>query len=74
MKIATQNLYSTFMAGGITRRMTNMELTGRAFYKASAPYASKGAYINFMTEDEGGPHRLCLWCELRAARTNKEEV
>ncbi len=25
----------------------------RAFFKASAPYASKGAYINFMTEDEG---------------------
>ncbi|MEW5976055.1 MAG: FAD-binding oxidoreductase [Acidobacteriota bacterium] len=25
----------------------------RAFFKASAPYASAGAYINFMTEDEG---------------------
>ena len=25
----------------------------RAFFKASAPYASKGAYVNFMTEDEG---------------------
>jgi FAD/FMN-containing dehydrogenase len=26
----------------------------RAFFKASAPYASAGAYINFMTEEEGG--------------------
>lgn len=25
----------------------------RAFFKASAPFASAGAYINFMTEDEG---------------------
>jgi FAD/FMN-containing dehydrogenase len=25
----------------------------RAFFKASAPYASSGAYVNFMTEDEG---------------------
>ena len=25
----------------------------REFFKASAPYASKGAYVNFMTEDEG---------------------
>jgi hypothetical protein len=25
----------------------------RAFFKASAPYASTGAYVNFMTEDEG---------------------
>jgi FAD/FMN-containing dehydrogenase len=25
----------------------------RAFFKASAPYASAGAYVNFMTEDEG---------------------
>jgi FAD/FMN-containing dehydrogenase len=25
----------------------------RAFFKASAPYASAGAYINFMTEEEG---------------------
>jgi len=24
----------------------------RAFFKASAPYASAGAYVNFMTEDE----------------------
>jgi len=26
----------------------------RAFFKASAPYASAGAYVNFMTEEEGG--------------------
>lgn len=26
----------------------------REFFKASAPYASKGAYVNFMTEEEGG--------------------
>jgi FAD/FMN-containing dehydrogenase len=26
----------------------------RAFFKASSPYASAGAYVNFMTEDEGG--------------------
>jgi FAD/FMN-containing dehydrogenase len=26
----------------------------RAFFKASAPFASAGAYVNFMTEDEGG--------------------
>lgn len=26
----------------------------RAFFKASQPYASGGAYVNFMTEDEGG--------------------
>ena len=26
----------------------------RAFFDASAPYASAGAYVNFMTEDEGG--------------------
>ena len=25
----------------------------RAFFRASAPYASAGAYVNFMTEDEG---------------------
>jgi FAD/FMN-containing dehydrogenase len=25
----------------------------RAFFKASSPYASAGAYVNFMTEDEG---------------------
>lgn len=25
----------------------------RAFFKASAPYASAGAYVNFMTEEEG---------------------
>jgi FAD/FMN-containing dehydrogenase len=25
----------------------------RAFFKASAPYASAGAYVNFMTDDEG---------------------
>ena len=25
----------------------------REFFKASAPYASKGAYVNFMTEEEG---------------------
>ncbi|TFG99070.1 MAG: FAD-binding oxidoreductase [Calditrichales bacterium] len=25
----------------------------RAFYKASAPYASGGAYVNFMTDEEG---------------------
>jgi FAD/FMN-containing dehydrogenase len=25
----------------------------RAFFKASAPYASTGAYVNFMTEEEG---------------------
>lgn len=25
----------------------------RAFFQASAPYASAGAYVNFMTEDEG---------------------
>ena len=25
----------------------------RAFFKASAPYAPAGAYVNFMTEDEG---------------------
>lgn len=25
----------------------------RAFYKASAPYASSGVYVNFLTEDEG---------------------
>jgi FAD/FMN-containing dehydrogenase len=25
----------------------------RAFFKASAPFASAGAYVNFMTEDEG---------------------
>ena len=25
----------------------------RAFFKASAPYASAGVYVNFMTEDEG---------------------
>jgi FAD/FMN-containing dehydrogenase len=25
----------------------------RAFFKASAPYASNGAYVNFMTEEEG---------------------
>jgi FAD/FMN-containing dehydrogenase len=25
----------------------------RAFFEASAPYASAGAYVNFMTEDEG---------------------
>jgi FAD/FMN-containing dehydrogenase len=25
----------------------------RAFFKAAAPYASSGAYINFMTADEG---------------------
>ena len=25
----------------------------RAFFEASAPYASSGAYVNFMTEDEG---------------------
>ena len=24
----------------------------RAFFKASAPYASAGAYVNFMTEEE----------------------
>lgn len=26
----------------------------RAFFQASAPYASAGAYVNFMTEDESG--------------------
>ncbi|MDZ7681084.1 MAG: hypothetical protein U5J63_05055 [Fodinibius sp.] len=26
----------------------------RRFFKAAAPYASQGAYINFMTEDEQG--------------------
>jgi FAD/FMN-containing dehydrogenase len=26
----------------------------RAFFSASAPYASAGAYVNFMTEEEGG--------------------
>jgi FAD/FMN-containing dehydrogenase len=26
----------------------------RAFFNASAPYASAGAYVNFMTEEEGG--------------------
>jgi FAD/FMN-containing dehydrogenase len=26
----------------------------RAFFKASAPFASAGAYVNFMTEEEGG--------------------
>jgi FAD/FMN-containing dehydrogenase len=26
----------------------------RAFFKASQPYASGGAYVNFMTEEEGG--------------------
>ncbi|MCG3119678.1 MAG: Mitomycin radical oxidase [bacterium] len=26
----------------------------RAFFKAAAPFASAGAYVNFMTEDEGG--------------------
>jgi FAD/FMN-containing dehydrogenase len=26
----------------------------RAFFEASAPYASPGAYVNFMTEDEAG--------------------
>ncbi|MGH9162240.1 MAG: BBE domain-containing protein, partial [Vicinamibacteraceae bacterium] len=26
----------------------------RAFFEASAPYASVGAYVNFMTEEEGG--------------------
>jgi FAD/FMN-containing dehydrogenase len=26
----------------------------RDFFKASAPYASAGAYVNFMTEEEGG--------------------
>jgi FAD/FMN-containing dehydrogenase len=26
----------------------------REFFKASAPYASAGAYVNFMTEEEGG--------------------
>jgi FAD/FMN-containing dehydrogenase len=26
----------------------------RAFFKAGAPYASAGAYVNFMTEEEGG--------------------
>jgi FAD/FMN-containing dehydrogenase len=25
----------------------------RAFFKASAPYASAGAYVNFMTHEEG---------------------
>ena len=25
----------------------------RAFFRASAPYASAGAYVNFMTEEEG---------------------
>ena len=25
----------------------------REFFKASAPYASAGAYVNFMTEEEG---------------------
>jgi FAD/FMN-containing dehydrogenase len=25
----------------------------RAFFKASAPYASTGAYVNFMTQEEG---------------------
>jgi len=25
----------------------------RAFFSASAPYASAGAYVNFMTEEEG---------------------
>ena len=25
----------------------------RAFFNASAPYASAGAYVNFMTEEEG---------------------
>ncbi len=25
----------------------------RSFFRASAPYASGGAYVNFMTEDEG---------------------
>ena len=25
----------------------------RAFFKSAAPYASKGAYVNFMTEEEG---------------------
>jgi FAD/FMN-containing dehydrogenase len=25
----------------------------RAFFQASAPYASAGAYVNFMTEEEG---------------------
>jgi FAD/FMN-containing dehydrogenase len=25
----------------------------RAFFKAAAPFASKGAYVNFMTQDEG---------------------
>ena len=25
----------------------------RDFFKASAPYASAGAYVNFMTEEEG---------------------
>ncbi|MGE5215898.1 MAG: FAD-binding oxidoreductase [Chloroflexota bacterium] len=31
---------------------TNCIEWARAFFKASAPYASSGAYINFMTEDE----------------------
>jgi FAD/FMN-containing dehydrogenase len=26
----------------------------RAFFKASQPFASGGAYVNFMTDDEGG--------------------
>lgn len=26
----------------------------REFFQASAPYASKGAYVNFMTEEESG--------------------
>jgi hypothetical protein len=26
----------------------------RDFFKASAPYASAGAYVNFMTEEEAG--------------------
>jgi len=26
----------------------------RAFFQASAPYASNGAYVNFMTEEESG--------------------
>jgi FAD/FMN-containing dehydrogenase len=25
----------------------------RTFFKATAPYASTGAYVNFMTQDEG---------------------
>ena len=41
------------MGGGMKRRMTNAALLGHEFFNASRPYASGGAYVNFMTEEGG---------------------